>query len=164
MKHLSKAEVNEIKTLRSRGLSISEISAISRRGKATVSRYIKGVEVVGESAQILREKQGGSRIRAEKAWETARVKAKKLIDSPLTKRERLIALSALYWAEGTKRELGFINSDGLMIKMFVSYLEDLGVKKKTCKLHLGFLKMLMLIKLQYIGLVYLAFKSAIYKT
>jgi hypothetical protein len=136
MQRISKEEIEKIHSLRRVGLSILEISRKTGRGKATISRYIQGVQVSTEYVHVLREKQGGSRTRALNAWSVAQLKAKDLLSPPFSKRERLIALASLYWAEGTKRELGFINSDGMMIKMFIKYLADLGVQKEDLQISL----------------------------
>jgi hypothetical protein len=136
MRRISDEEVKKIRLMRKKGLSILEISRKTGRGKATVSRYIQGVEVPLQYADVLRVKQGGSRERALRAWDIAKNKANILLSPPFTQRERLIALTSLYWAEGTKRELGFINSDGMMIKMFIIYLADLGVRKEDLQISL----------------------------
>jgi hypothetical protein len=136
MQVISKEEIKKIRSLRMVGNSILEISRKTGRGKATVSRYVQGVQVSARYIHVLREKQGGSRTRALKAWGVAQQKAKKMLTPPFSKRERLIALASLYWAEGTKRELGFINSDGMMIKMFIEYLSDLGVRKEDLQVSL----------------------------
>lgn len=136
MQRIPKEEIKKIRSLRKSGLSILEIVRKTGRGKATVSRYIQGVEVSPQYVNVLREKQGGSRERALKAWGVAQIKARSLLSPPFTQRERLMALASLYWAEGTKRELGFINSDGVMIKIFIMYLADLGVRKEDLQVSL----------------------------
>jgi hypothetical protein len=136
MQALSDKEIHNIKLLRQDGNSISEISRATGRGKATVSRYVQDVVVSGDNLRILHEKQGGSRVRAEKAWEVAKMQAERMLSPPFSQRERLVTLAALYWAEGTKRELGFINSDPSMIRMFILNLGELGVKKEDLQLSL----------------------------
>lgn len=51
-------------------------------------------------------------------------KAKQLI-SLLSSKEKAVFLSALYWAEGNKRDFGFTNTDPEMIRVFVTGLEEI---------------------------------------
>lgn len=121
--------------LRSRGQSLPEISKVVGKGKSTVYRYIKDVKVSPEFESILRSKQGGSVARSKQQWEEAKKNAKKLIPT-VTKKDKLVALSCLYWSEGNKTDLNFINSDPEMIKAFVRYLGVIGVNKNNLKITL----------------------------
>jgi hypothetical protein len=42
-------------------------------------------------------------------------------------------LSALYWGEGTKRELNIINSDPAMLRIVISGFKELGIKNSEIK-------------------------------
>lgn len=54
----------------------------------------------------------------------AQKKAKKLI-STMSQEEKAVFLSALYWAEGNKKDFGFTNTDPEMIRVFVTGLEEI---------------------------------------
>lgn len=62
-------------------------------------------------------------------WQSARSKAGKLIGR-LDTRERILVLAALYWGEGTKRELNLVNGDPELLRVFVECLLSLGVKRE----------------------------------
>lgn len=65
-------------------------------------------------------------------WEKAKTKAKNII-SPLSKKEKMIIVSCLYWGEGTKNDFSLSNSDPEMIKTFVSFLKEFGINKKDLR-------------------------------
>ncbi len=124
--------VNEIQSLRKRGHSVLEISKKLLKSKSIVSKYIQGVSVLPPYINILREKQGGSKIRSEKKWLASKIKAKEIIKE-LSQRDKILILVALYWGEGTKRELNIINSDPLLLKTFIFCLREIGVDSNDIK-------------------------------
>lgn len=99
-----------------------------RCGYGTVVRYSKGVEV-GEAYQLaLREKQGGSKVRAERKWVRSKEEARSMVSpSTLNTRDKLMLLTALYWGEGTKRELNLVNGDARLLRVYMSCVKELGV-------------------------------------
>ncbi|MBX9906967.1 hypothetical protein K2X96_03660 [Patescibacteria group bacterium] len=135
-KNLTKTDVAKIIKLRESGHSLPEIRKITGRSNDAVFKYIKGVKVNPAFAQILKEKQGGSKVRALKNWELARKEAEQLITTPLNKKEKLLILACLYWGEGTKQELNIINSDGNLLKVVVSCLKDLGIQDSEFRITL----------------------------
>jgi transcriptional regulator with XRE-family HTH domain len=118
--------VKKIRILRSKGQSINEISAIIGKSKSVVSRYIQGVRVLPEYVDILRVKQGGSKVRAKIHWAEKKEEARILI-TDITRREWLLILASLYWGEGTKKELNIVNSDPTMLRVVVHCLRELGI-------------------------------------
>lgn len=130
MRRLSSEEVALLVHLRETGHSIPEIQSRSGRGFGTVHRYVSRVVVQPAYRQILRIKQGGSRARALEQKKIALDASKQLIGK-LDKRDKLLILAALYWGEGTKRELNIINGDPLLLQVFVSCLKELGVNKRS---------------------------------
>ena len=119
--------IKKIKTLRSKGESISEISLAVGKSKSVVSRYIQGVKVKAKYADILKVKQGGSKARAAIQWAKKRDESRDLIRK-LSRNEKLLILASLYWGEGTKKELNIINSDPTMLRVVVQCLRELGIQ------------------------------------
>lgn len=127
--------------LRQKGRSIPEISKETGIAKTTIQRHVQGIEVPERFLKTLREKQGGSKQRAAAIRENSSKDAQKLLGN-LSKRDSLILLTALYWAEGSKRDLDLINSDPLLIQTFVYGLKHaLGIPSDrisiTIRLHQG---------------------------
>lgn len=127
-KKLDIREIEKITKLRKTGHSLPEIRKITGKSNATVFKYLEGVKVLKRYRTILKEKQGGSKIRALKKWENSRAYAQSLIPN-LTQKEKILILASLYWGEGTKSELSLSNTDPSLIKSFVSFLGEIGVKK-----------------------------------
>lgn len=127
--------VHKIKELRSFGYSINEIASLVNKSKSVISKYIKNVKIIPEYKEVLKIKQGGSKMRSSIKWENARKEASNIF-LDLNKKERLLVLSALYWGEGTKRELNIINSDPEMLRFFIFAIKELGVKDNQIRVSL----------------------------
>jgi len=123
-KRLTPKVISTIRSLRRKGLSLNEIKQKVLVGYGTIARYIKGVEIQPKYKRTWFGKRGGSRKRKRLAEIEASVKARKFITS-LSYKERAIFLSALYWAEGNKRDFGFTNTDPEMIRIFVWGLQEI---------------------------------------
>lgn len=134
-KPIEKEEIEKIVDMRKKGHSLPEICRSLKRGSSTVYAYAKKVKVLPEHADTLRQKQGGSKYRSEIQWKESSLLAKSLLRK-IEKREKLFILASLYWGEGTKSGLDFINSDPEMIRVFVSCLTVLGVNKSELRLSL----------------------------
>ncbi len=132
---LSKEEIERLTELRKTGHSLPEIHKVSGRAYGTVFRYIKDVAILPEYQELWRVKRGGSKYRAFRDFEEAKQKAKSLL-SKIEKRDRLFILAALYWGEGTKRELNLINGDPELIRVFVFCLRGLGITNSQMKINL----------------------------
>lgn len=116
--------INKIVLLRKRGYSIPEISQEVSISKSTVLRYVKDVLILPEFMQEWNAKRGGSKkrmlLKEKKSYEEA-----KALLSELSFKERLLFISALYWAEGNKKDMILINSDPNLIKVYINGLRDL---------------------------------------
>jgi len=114
-------KILEIKNLRSKGYSLSEISRELNIPRTTVFKYIKGVEILPEFIELWKIKRSGSRyvknLKEQKAFE----EAIKLIGE-ISVKEKMLFLSALYWAGGSKKDLGLSNTDPDLIKVFIEGL------------------------------------------
>ena len=120
---LTKKKIEEIKFLRSKGHSVSEIALELQTAKSTAFRHIQGVKILPEFKKTWFGKRGGSRkrkaLKEAKALEEAQALFKKL-----SRKEKLLFVSALYWAEGSKRDFGLSNTDPMLIKVFIDLLKD----------------------------------------
>lgn len=126
----------KIKTLRQKGWSLPEIKKETGVGYGTVFRYIQGVQILSEYLTSWKGKQGGSVKRMELAQKDAAEKARLLV-LRLTKKEKLIFLTALYWGEGNKKDFIFTNSDPEMIRVFTQGLTKLlGISKDGLKVSI----------------------------
>lgn len=114
----SDEQIKRLKALRRRGYSINEIVAELSIPKTTVWHHIQTVEVLPQYVSRLHSKRGGSTRRSEIRWEKARNEARQLIQEQ--NREFLIAITMLYWGEGSKKTFEFINSDGKMIELYLA--------------------------------------------
>lgn len=120
---IKKEIILQIKELRKKGFSLPEISRELKVSRTSVLRHIKGTEILPEYLSEWAGKRGGSRrIRLRKeaqALEDARKKVGKL-----SEREKLLVLSALYWAEGSKKDFSFANTDPNLISVFTEFMRD----------------------------------------
>lgn len=123
----SKDIVRRIQFLRTRGYSIPEISREVNKSKSIVSRYIQGIDVLPDFQEILKVKQGGSKVRAAIAWSKKLDESRALIEN-LSRKEKILILASLYWGEGTKKELNIVNSDPAMLRVVVHCFRELGIK------------------------------------
>ncbi|MDQ3098201.1 MAG: hypothetical protein M3Q44_00435 [bacterium] len=111
-------KINKIRELRMQGWSLPEIKRELNIGHGTVFRYIDGVEILPEYMGIWIQKRAVSISRKIKAESQATELAANLLSS-ITHRERAVFLSALYWGEGSKKDLNFMNSDPEMVRVFI---------------------------------------------
>lgn len=118
---LSKEIIEQIKNLREKGNSIPEIHQALKISKSTALRYSKGVEILPDFKSRWLDRRNASKIISEKAWKAAHDSSRELINA-INEKELKILGAALYWAEGAKRQLNFINSDPEMIKLFMHIL------------------------------------------
>lgn len=125
-RRVTEQDIEEIIGLRKKGHSLPEIRRITGRGNSTIFPLIRDVVVEEPYRAILKAKQGGSKVRAEKKWKHAIVSAHQKIGT-ISARDKLFIVAALYWGEGNKNELNLINGDPALISAFISCLSGLGV-------------------------------------
>jgi hypothetical protein len=131
----TKKDVENIRRLRSKGLSISEIQGTICKSKSVISKYIKGVSISPKYLPAWEIKYRDSIRRSHEAWCVAENHAKKLLHT-LSKRDKIVIASCLYWGEGTKRELGFSNTDPELIKTFIAGLRVMGLDKERLRVNI----------------------------
>ena len=135
-KSISPKLIKKIKSLRTKGYSLSEIKNEVKAGYGTIFRYIRGVKISAKHINSWFGKRGGSRKRKIQAEIIAKEKSKNTIIS-LSKNERVIFMSALYWGEGSKGDFGLSNTDPNLIRIFVKGLTKiLGISKNRLKISI----------------------------
>lgn len=142
--------------LRKQGKSFREIASLLKLPPATVFLWAKTVDISQEDKVKLHKKSLDSLQQGRLLAQTAKKQkynqevecnlnlGKQRIGKCFTKRELDCIGVALYWAEGFKKDhrLGFANSDPIMIKLFLFWLEEsLGVPKSEIRLRVGINKL-----------------------
>jgi hypothetical protein len=123
-KRLSIEEIKRIKSLRQSGLSINEIVLKLSLPKTTIWAHIQNVKVSKDKLAIIRSRQGGSTARKELNIKNAKRDAENILNMSKDVREMAIIISMLHWAEGSKKECVFINSDGKMISVYLFIIRN----------------------------------------
>ncbi len=138
----------EARKLRKRGFSINEIARKTGLSKRTVSRWRNDIELDNQQKAVLWSRAKAKfnvnfRKYCEEKHKRVLTKISQLrkegikIIGSLSKKELLLIGSALYWAEGFKKDMrfGFANSDPAMINFCLKLLkESLGIKNKEISL------------------------------
>ncbi|MFA5744979.1 MAG: hypothetical protein WC887_02075 [Candidatus Paceibacterota bacterium] len=132
---LSGEQHKHLVTLRKQGKSIPEISKETGVAKTTVFRHIKDIKIPKEFQTLLREKQGGSKDRANALRLNTISRVEKLLGN-ISNRDYLFLLVGLYWGEGTKRDFSVINSDPLLIRTFIYCLKALNIAEDRLSIAL----------------------------
>lgn len=114
--------ISNIKTLRSFGKSIPEISRICAVSKTTALRHSKNVNILPQYYQSWLDKRKSSIVLSNKNWVIAQSNAEKLIKD-INIRDIAIIGAMLYWAEGAKKDFSFCNSDPEMVKLLIYSLK-----------------------------------------
>ena len=135
MDRIPEKKIHEIIQLRKIGYSIPEISKTTDIPRTTVTRYVSKVSVPDKYRQLLKEKQGGSKLRAEGLRENILKKVKSELGT-FSDRDRLFLLIGLYWGEGTKKDFSLINSDPHLLQAVMSSLDSLNIGKDRIDLSL----------------------------
>lgn len=116
---LSVIIVRQIRKKRRYGYSIREISSQFNVPVATVWNYVQNIKLAPKYARVLAKKTGGSAKRTQIRWWLAKQEASELLR---LNRESCIIVAMLYWGEGNKKCMEFINSDGKMVAIYLQIL------------------------------------------
>ncbi|SRR5260221_1838223 len=138
MRSYSSKVKDEVRALRILGLSLNEIQRKMNIPRTTIRDWIADIALTEEQKEVFKERilqelQKG-RIEAQKIQKEKRLVKENVLKKEaleeiglLNKRDIFIAGIALYWGEGFKNKhehrLGFCNSDPLMMKFYVRWLE-----------------------------------------
>jgi hypothetical protein len=129
-------DIVKIQNLRKKGHSIPEISRECSISKSTVLRYVKKVEILPKYYGRWIDRHNAGKIVAQRRWDIAIKESKALIDG-INKKDWILIVVSLYWAEGAKRDFSFSNTDPKMVKVFISILRNIfGVKNEDFKISL----------------------------
>jgi len=120
---LNNDKVLKIKTLRSLGYSLPEISRELKIPKTTAFRYIENVQILPEFIKLWEIKRVGSRYRKILKEEQAFSNGQKIVGN-LSAKEKMLFACALYWGEGSKKDFGLSNTDPELIKSFINILRN----------------------------------------
>ncbi len=125
-KYVTSLTILEIKEDRRKGFSLSEI--VSKYGISfrKAKEYTKDTDIAAEYLSSWISKRGGSKksaiLRRHYIYEIIHHQYSE--DLPFKHRDKLLILISLYWAEGSKRNMSFLNSDSRMVKLYVYLLKD----------------------------------------
>lgn len=123
-------------TLRKQGLSYREIMTRVPVAKSTVSLWLQSVSLAKHQRHALTQKRIDAALRGAAAKRQQRIERTGIIVAqsrkeigPLSRRERWLIGSVLYWAEGSKQRAStvsnsvtFNNSDPAMVRFFKDWL------------------------------------------
>lgn len=131
------AEKIKARELRKKGYSIKQIAKRLKVSVGSASSWCKDVELTPEQIKILeqhsRDPYYGKRrkyfdfLKRTKELKIGKLKRQGVNKvGKLTKREVFLVGSALYWAEGFKKDkqAGLANQDPAMIKFFIKWLQE----------------------------------------
>ena len=128
--------IQRIIQLRKKGYSLPEIKNEVHVGYGSVYRYIQGIDILPKYRKIWFGKRGGSIKRMKMKELIAKKYATKLVMS-LSKKEKMIFLTALYWGEGSKADFNLMNSDPQLIKVFILGLQEVfGIDKSRIRISI----------------------------
>ena len=107
--------------------------AVSGVAKTTIWHHIHDMVLPVNMKRAINSNQGGSRKRKEAALQKAREEIEELMRSK--HREISVIVGMLYWAEGSKRDLVFTNTDVAMIRVYLYFLRNI-LRISESDLHL----------------------------
>lgn len=129
---LSRNQIKRIVQLRKRGHSLPEIRNVTGHGKATIFKYIQNVEIHPRFIERWNNRRKSSISRMIENQRKARIEAETTIRE-ITRKDKILIIGCLYWAEGNKKDFSLSNTDPVLIKTFVKYLSEIGVKKNDLR-------------------------------
>lgn len=129
---LSTNQIKRIVHLRKRGHSLPEIRNKTGHGKATIFKYIQNVEILPRFIERWNNRKKSSVSRMIENQKKARIEAEAVIKE-ITRKDKILIIGCLYWAEGNKKDLSLSNTDPVLIKTFIECLSEIGVKKNDLR-------------------------------
>ncbi len=118
---ISQSQIEKIIDMRKHGYSIPEISVAIAVSKSTVTRYAKPIAILPEYFSRWQNRKNTSKILSERNWSFAKNMAENRLIS-LDQKDLLLIGASLYWAEGSKKDFSFCNTDPQMISVFIAIL------------------------------------------
>lgn len=129
--------INKLITLRQSGRSVKEIARELNLGVGTASKYCKNITLNKKAKLILELKRFPSKRISTDQKIKAHAHAVSLVKT-LNNRDIFLIFTALYWGEGTKKELNIINGDPSLILFFVTGLLNLDIPKDRIKISIRY--------------------------
>ena len=140
-------EHREALRLRKEGKSYSQIKALLKVSKSTLSYWLRDLPLSSEQLRLLRdwnhtriEKYRQTRLNKKNSRLRAVYEKQMKMIFPFSKRDLLIAGLFLYWGEGSKTrlaELQVTNTDPAVLKFFILWITKfLKVDEKKIKVNL----------------------------
>ena len=123
-KRIEKKLIKKLIFLRKKGASVPEISTMLKIPKTTVFNYARNIKMEPEVLEEWKSKRGGGR-RLKLLKEERFLKQAKRTVGKLTEKEKLLFISALYWAEGNKKDFMLSNTDPDLVKVYVDGMRSL---------------------------------------
>lgn len=120
---LKESAIAQIKSYRIHGLSIPQISMKMGIAKSTISRHVKDVKIHPDYYHLWLERKNASRIISDRAWNLAKTFAKSNIKA-ISGSDLILIAASLYWAEGSKKDFTFTNTDSDMISLYLYCLRS----------------------------------------
>lgn len=131
-------EFDKAVILRKQGFTYSEILREVHVAKSTLARWLHTVELAARQKQQLTEKKRLAQLRGIESIRKRRIeKIQKIHETAvsevgkLSRRDLWLVGTTLYWAEGSKmkvyrtgQSLIFSNSDPVMIRLFLKWLQE----------------------------------------
>lgn len=147
--HAKDAERARARELRSQGLTYAEIATELGVSKSSISLWTRNLPHPTTAEQDLEARLAGPKryfdLRRRRVYIERQNEKLGWANSIglLSDRELLIAGAVAYWAEGSKskpwrssEQVTFINSDAGMIRLFLAYLDLLGIRRERLRLRL----------------------------
>lgn len=120
---IDSSTIKKLQLLRSQGLSLPKLKKKFNLGYGTIYKYVKDIEILPKYIRVWNQSYKSSTKRMQKEIKEADRKARMTVKK-LSEREKILFLSALYWGEGTKKDLSLTNSDPDIIKIFTYCLRQ----------------------------------------
>lgn len=131
--------------LRKQGKTYSEILKVVPVAKSTLSLWLRAVGLSTKQKQnishkkLLSAKRGGEAKRKQRIDSSTELFSQARSEiGKLSKRELFLIGVALYWAEGSKQKehnvsqpVVFGNSDGNMVRLFMKWLDAIGINRES---------------------------------
>jgi hypothetical protein len=144
-----RAEREQARAMRLAGRSYNEIAAALGVSKSSVSLWVRDLPRPGLSPAAEEARKAGPRAMwAQRRRETFVARQNDKLSwaqglGPLGDRDLTIAAAVAYWAEGTKSKryrpeerLTFVNSDQDLIRLWLCWLDSIGVGRDRCRFQL----------------------------
>jgi len=123
-KKITTGTLEKMISLRSQGYSVPEIGKLLKVSKTSVLRYVQNVKILPQYIDNWAGKRGGSKKKKLLQERLAFENGKKLVEIP-SRKEKILFIAALYWAEGSKKDFGLSNTDPNLIRLFITGLREI---------------------------------------